>query len=157
MNQYSIDGATSTARDRAQLEPQDRGVDDWPLWHWDPRGSIDGKMSQSLVQEPSIKGFIHGCMARGHGITQWFVWDLGIGFQLHRTMRLVDRYRLLEGKQSWGGRIFVIFLFLVSLMAWLGWTSMVGGSQVKGVGLLHPRAQELLEGLYGVLRSFFGI
>jgi len=87
------------------LEPWDRGDDDWPWWHWDPRGSIDGRTRQSLVWDPGTKGSIHGWVAQRHGNIQWFVWDLGISPQLHRTGRLADRYGLFDNKQSWGEKI----------------------------------------------------
>lgn len=36
MSWHSVEGATVIAGDKAQLEPWDRGVDDFPWWHWNP-------------------------------------------------------------------------------------------------------------------------
>lgn len=55
MNWYSIDGATSTTKDRSQLEPWDTSADDWPWRHWDPGGSVDGRTCQSLIWDLGIK------------------------------------------------------------------------------------------------------
>ena len=67
-------------------------------------------LSQRLVWDPGIDGFVPSRLTQRHNITQWYVWDPGIGSQLHRANRVAHIFGLLEGKQSWGGRS-VIFPF----------------------------------------------
>ena len=74
-----ICGVISLARDRVQLEPKDMGNDGWPRWHWDPGGSIGGRMGQRVVWDLGIEGSIHDWVVRMHEVIQWFVWDLDIG------------------------------------------------------------------------------
>ena len=45
MSWYSIRGAASMVKDKAQLEPWDVGRNDGPWWHWDLSGSIGSKES----------------------------------------------------------------------------------------------------------------
>jgi len=78
MSWYSNEGATAIAEVRAQLERWDRGADEWPWWHWDLGGYVDGRSSQSLVWDLGIERSILGWVAWRCGITQWFVWDPSI-------------------------------------------------------------------------------
>ena len=83
-----------------------------------------------------------------HSSTHGFVWDPGIGSQLHRANRVAHIFGLLEGKQSWGGRS-VIFPFLVSPTTGLGWTSRVRRRQGTGTDWCYQRAQGLFGGVLG--------
>ena len=74
-----------------------------------------------------------------HGSTKGFVWDLSIASEFHWANRVAHIFLFLKGKQSWGGRS-DIFLFLVSPMIGLGWTSRVGSRQVTDIGWCHQRA-----------------
>ena len=125
--------------------------DDWPWWRWDLGGLFVDWYSERSVWDPSIKGSIPSGLTQVHSSTQGFVWDPGIGSQLHRASRVAHIFELLEGKQSWGRRS-VIFLFLVFLMTGLGWISKVGTRHVMGTNQCHQQAQGLFE---GVLRSFY--
>ena len=102
--------------------------------------------------DPDIEGSILGGLTQAHSCTRRFVWDSGIGSQLHRADRVAHIFGLLEGKQSWGGRS-VIFLFLVSPTTGSGWTSRVRSKQVTCTDWCYQWAQELFG---GVLRSFHG-
>ena len=116
--------ASFIARGSAQPGPWNLG-DDWPWWHWDLGGLFDDKYCKRSVWDPDIEGSIPGRWTQVHSSTHEFVWDPGIGSQLHRANIMVHIFGLLEGKQSWG-KGFVMFLFLVFLMTWLGWTFRVG-------------------------------
>lgn len=139
----SLHGAATIAGSSAQSETLDFG-DDSPWWHWDPGGWIDERCGKRSVWDPGIEGSILGGLTQAHSSIQGFVWDPGIGSQLHRANRAAHIFGFLEGKQSWGGSS-VIFLCLVSPMTGLEWTSRVRSKQVTGTGWCHQRAQ----GLFG--------
>ena len=44
---------------------------------------MDFGISQRVVWDPGIKGSIYDGVARRHEVIQWFIWDLGIGVQIH--------------------------------------------------------------------------
>lgn len=78
MSSYSLYGATTIARDRAQSEPWDLG-DDWLWWYWYPGGLVDDKYIQRSVWDLGTEGTIHDRLTQRQSITQWFIWDPGIG------------------------------------------------------------------------------
>ena len=86
--------------------------------------------SSDLVWDPDIEGSISSGLTQVHSSTHGFVWDPGIGSQLHRANRVAHILGLLEGKQSRNGRS-VIFPFLVSPMTGLGWTSRVRSRPIQ--------------------------
>ena len=43
---------------------------------------MDFGISQRVVWNPDIKGSIHDWVARRHEVTQWFIWDPGIGVRM---------------------------------------------------------------------------
>jgi len=146
------DGATLMVRVITQQEPW--SIDTCSWWYWDPGRLVEDKFGQRLVWDPDIEGSIHGGLTQRHTITHWFVWYPGIGPQLHWATRLVHMFGLLEGKQSWGGRIFDVPFSSVSYgmvrMDFQGWRQ-------TGACLHHQYAQGILEMFHRVLRSFYGI
>ena len=128
--------------------------DDWPWWHWDPGGLFVDWDRERSVWDLDIEGSVPRGLTQVHSSTQRFVWDPGIGSQLRQANRVAHIYRLLEGKQSWGGRS-VIFPFLVSPMIGLGGTSRVRSRQVTCTDWCYQRVQELFGGVFRSFHSFW--
>lgn len=122
-------------------------------WHWDPRGWVDDRYSQRLVWDPGIEGSIHDGLTQRQSITQWFIWDLGIGSQLCWATRMVHKFRLLKGKQSWGGSIcnvpFSGVPYYMARMDFQSWAQI--GNRCRIVSSVGPRA------FGGVLRSLYEV
>lgn len=67
MSWYSLYGATTLTRDRAQSEARDLG-DDRPWWHLDLGGSTSSRLSQRWVWDLGIGGSNHVWMAWRHDV-----------------------------------------------------------------------------------------